>query len=77
MKEIQYPEEGDEVLLADGKVGSVSSESPVSQDEGDWQIEVEEIHGEDEEELPEDEQSRSDVPVRWDSNKRAWTEIEG
>lgn len=73
MKQVPYPEEGDEVEFKDGRQGKVSSESPVSQDEGDWQVDVEEITDAEGEDLEDD--TESEVQVGWSSDKNRWVEI--
>lgn len=75
MKQVPYPEEGDEVFLKNGNSGYVSSESPVSQDEGDWQVEVENITDIEGEELAdEEERTQADVEVTWSEEKKGWVE---
>lgn len=76
MKQVPYPEEGDQVFFKDGRTGSVSGEPPISQEEGDWQIEVEDIADKDGEGMvDEEQQTEQDVSVSWSSEREGWVEV--
>lgn len=70
-KQVWYPEEGDEVRMADGRVGKVTyaDQEPISTGEGGWQLDADFEEG--------DEERSSDIEVNFNEVDKVWEEVEG